>query len=60
MLSGFSRAGIEVDAARSAAVADADLVIAGRYNPRLQLARGLRGSSNKEYWLRTGRCTPVT
>ncbi|GGK94152.1 4Fe-4S cluster-binding domain-containing protein [Streptomyces flaveus] len=57
VLTGFSRAEIEADPARSAAVADADLVIAGRYNARLRLARGLRGSSNKEYWMRTGRYT---
>ncbi|WP_217168916.1 4Fe-4S cluster-binding domain-containing protein [Streptomyces sp. AC512_CC834] len=58
VLTGFTRAEIESDEARSAAVADADLVIAGRYNTRLRLARGLRGSSNKEYWTRTGRYTP--
>ncbi|MDQ1042475.1 anaerobic ribonucleoside-triphosphate reductase activating protein [Streptomyces sp. V4I2] len=57
VLTGFTRAEIETDPARSAAVADADLVIAGRYNARLRLARGLRGSSNKEYWTRTGRYT---
>lgn len=57
VLTGFTRAEIESDPARSAAVADADLVIAGRYNARLHLAHGLRGSSNKEYWLRTGRYT---
>ncbi|WP_399880325.1 4Fe-4S single cluster domain-containing protein [Streptomyces sp. BBFR51] len=58
VLTGFTRPEIESDPARSAAVADADLVIAGRYNTRLRLARGLRGSSNKEYWMRTGRYTP--
>ncbi|MDQ0578334.1 4Fe-4S single cluster domain-containing protein [Streptomyces rishiriensis] len=57
VLTGFHRAEIEGDPARSAAVADADLVIAGRYNARLHLAQGLRGSSNKEYWVRTGRYT---
>jgi anaerobic ribonucleoside-triphosphate reductase activating protein len=57
VLTGFSRAEIEAAPARSAAVADADVVIAGRYNPRLRLAQGLRGSSNKEYWMRTGRYT---
>lgn len=57
VLTGFTRAEIEADPARSAAVADADLVVAGRYNARLRLARGLRGSSNKEYWTRTGRYT---
>ncbi|GKQ41114.1 radical SAM protein [Streptomyces sp. A012304] len=55
VLTGFTRAEIEADPARSAAVANADLVVAGRYNARLRLARGLRGSSNKEYWARTGR-----
>jgi anaerobic ribonucleoside-triphosphate reductase activating protein len=57
VLTGFTRAEIESDPDRSAAVADADLVIAGRYNARLRLARGLRGSSNKEYWTHTGRYT---
>lgn len=55
VLTGFTRREIEADPARAAAVADADLVVAGRYNRRLHLARGLRGSSNKEYWQRTGR-----
>ncbi|MFJ9029509.1 4Fe-4S cluster-binding domain-containing protein [Streptomyces sp. NPDC102274] len=57
VLTGFTRREIEQDPARSAAVADADLVIAGRYNRQLPLARGLRGSSNKEYWARTDRYT---
>jgi anaerobic ribonucleoside-triphosphate reductase activating protein len=55
VLTGFTRREIETDPARAAAVADADLVIAGRYNERLHLGRGLRGSSNKEHWTRTGR-----
>jgi anaerobic ribonucleoside-triphosphate reductase activating protein len=55
VLSGFTRREIEADAARSAAVAHADLVVGGRYNERLRVAHGLRGSSNKEYWARTGR-----
>jgi anaerobic ribonucleoside-triphosphate reductase activating protein len=58
VLTGFTRREIETDPARAAAVADADLVITGRYNERLRLARGLRGSSNKEYWTRTGRYEP--
>ncbi|MEE1939990.1 4Fe-4S cluster-binding domain-containing protein [Streptomyces sp. TRM 70361] len=57
VLTGFTRREIEADPARAAAVADADLVVTGRYNARLRLARGLRGSSNKEYWARTGRYT---
>ncbi|GAA3825912.1 4Fe-4S single cluster domain-containing protein [Streptomyces phyllanthi] len=57
VLTGFTRAEVEGDARRAAAVADADLVIAGRYNERLRLGSGLRGSSNKEYWALTGRYT---
>lgn len=55
VLTGFSRQEIEADPVREAALADVDLVIAGRYNARLHLARGLRGSANKEYWTRTTR-----
>ena len=58
VLTGFTRREIETEPTRAAAVADADLVIAGRYNERLRLARGLRGSSNKEYWTRTDRYRP--
>jgi len=55
VLSGYTRAEIEADPARLAAVADADMVIAGRYNRSQHLGSGLRGSSNKQYWARTGR-----
>jgi anaerobic ribonucleoside-triphosphate reductase activating protein len=55
VLSGFTRAEIEADPARMGAVAGADMVITGRFNPRLRLGSGLRGSANKEYWARTGR-----
>lgn len=55
VLTGFTRAEVESDTRRAAAVADADLVIAGRYNARLRLGAGLRGSSNKEYWALTDR-----
>jgi anaerobic ribonucleoside-triphosphate reductase activating protein len=34
------------------------MVVAGRYNARLRVAAGLRGSGNKEYWARTGRYRP--
>ncbi|MFC5753709.1 4Fe-4S cluster-binding domain-containing protein [Actinomadura rugatobispora] len=54
-LTGFTREEIEADPGRLAAVADADMVVAGRYNPRLHLGAGLRGSANKMYWARTGR-----
>jgi anaerobic ribonucleoside-triphosphate reductase activating protein len=59
VLTGFTRAEIEADPARRAAVADADLVIAGRYNARRHLGTGLRGSANKVYWARTARYTPA-
>ncbi len=55
VLSGYTRAEIEADPARLAAVADADMIIAGRYNPGLRVGSGLRGSANKQYWARTGR-----
>jgi anaerobic ribonucleoside-triphosphate reductase activating protein len=55
ILSGFTQSEIEADPARMAAVTDADMIIAGRYNASLHLGTGLRGSSNKEYWARTGR-----
>jgi anaerobic ribonucleoside-triphosphate reductase activating protein len=55
VLTGFTRQEIERDPARARAVAHADMVIAGRYNRRLRLAAGLRGSSNKEYWQRGAR-----
>ena len=55
VLSGYSRAEIEANPERLAAVQDADMVVAGRYNPRLHLGKGLRGSSNKEYWAITSR-----
>lgn len=52
VLTGFTRREIERDPRLSAAVAAADMVIAGRYNQALRLASGLRGSANKEYWQR--------
>jgi anaerobic ribonucleoside-triphosphate reductase activating protein len=55
ILTGFTRREVEAVPARHAAVADADMVIAGRYLTRRHLARGLRGSSNKTYWARTDR-----
>jgi len=58
ILTGFTRHEIERDQEKARAVEHADMVIAGRYNPRLRIARGLRGSSNKEYWARTRRYRP--
>jgi anaerobic ribonucleoside-triphosphate reductase activating protein len=52
---GFTRGEIERDPVKLAAVASADMVITGRYNASQRLARGLRGSSNKEYWERGAR-----
>ncbi len=59
VLTGFTRREIEHDPAKTRAVAHADMVIAGRYNQRLRLASGLRGSSNKEYWARSARYRSV-
>jgi anaerobic ribonucleoside-triphosphate reductase activating protein len=58
ILTGFSRGEVQADAGRSAAVAAADMVIAGRYNARRHLGSGLRGSDNKVYWARTARYRP--
>ena len=55
ILTGYARREIEDDPQRSAAVAVADMVIAGRYNRGLHLGAGLRGSANKEYWALTSR-----
>lgn len=55
VLTGFTRGEIERDPAKVRAVVQADMVIAGRYNQRLRLASGLRGSSNKEYWAGSAR-----
>ena len=59
VLTGFTREEIEADPDRLAAVADADMVVTGRYNPRLHLGTGLRGSANKRYWARTDRYRPA-
>ncbi|WP_176611397.1 4Fe-4S single cluster domain-containing protein [Actinomadura sp. WMMB 499] len=58
VLTGFARREIEADPELAAAVELADMVIAGRYNERLRLGAGLRGSSNKEYWAITDRYGP--
>jgi anaerobic ribonucleoside-triphosphate reductase activating protein len=58
VLTGFTRAEIDADPAKAAAVSSVDLVVAGRFNQRLTVAAGLRGSANKEYWDRTGRYVP--
>lgn len=55
VLTGFSREEIEASAVRLVAVSDVDMVVAGRYNRRLHLGSGLRGSSNKVYWARSSR-----
>lgn len=55
VLSGFSRPEIEANPELLSAVEHADMVVAGRYNRRLHLGAGLRGSSNKEYWAITSR-----
>lgn len=59
ILTGFTREEITADPGRAAAVRHADTVIAGRYNARLHLGTGLRGSSNKEYWALTRRYSPA-
>jgi anaerobic ribonucleoside-triphosphate reductase activating protein len=55
VLTGFTRAEIERDPVKLTAVADVDMVIAGRYNAARHIGTGLRGSANKVYWALTGR-----
>lgn len=55
VLTGFTVAEIEADQEKAAAVAAADMVVAGRYNARRHLGTGLRGSANKTYWPLTNR-----
>lgn len=59
VLTGFTRREIETDPVKRAAIAAADLVVAGRYNSGRRLATGLRGSSNKSYWWLTPRYGPA-
>ena len=49
ILTGLTWEEIEQDPATLTAARQADLVIAGRYNERLRIGEGLRGSSNKTY-----------
>ena len=49
ILTGLTWEEIEQDPAARSAARRADLVIAGRYNERLRIGEGLRGSSNKTY-----------
>jgi anaerobic ribonucleoside-triphosphate reductase activating protein len=49
ILTGLSWEEIGQDSATREAARRADLVIAGRYNERLRIGEGLRGSSNKTY-----------
>ena len=49
ILTGYSWEEIQAHPDRSLAVRAADVVIAGRYNERLRVATGLRGSENKTY-----------
>jgi anaerobic ribonucleoside-triphosphate reductase activating protein len=55
IITGYTKGEILVDGRRSAACREADVVVAGRYNQRLRLASGLRGSENKSYWFLTER-----
>ena len=49
ILTGLAWEEIEQDPAARKAARQADLMIAGRYNERLRIGEGLRGSSNKTY-----------
>ena len=55
VLTGYSVEEIRADERLMAASQDVDVLVAGRYNSRLHLGAGLRGSSNKSYWFLTDR-----
>jgi len=55
VLSGYSTDEIQGSHELVSAIEEVDTVIHGRYNRRLHIADGLRGSSNKQYWHRTTR-----
>lgn len=55
VLTGYSLAEILSDPRKVLAIKEVDTVVSGRYNQRKRIASGLRGSSNKQYWHRTGR-----
>lgn len=57
VFSGFTRAEIERDPGRRAALANIDVLVDGRYVERRRLARGLRGSANQTVHLLTARHT---
>lgn len=57
LITGYSTEEIQSDPQLSSATTEVDTLVTGRYNSRLHLAVGLKGSSNKEYWHRSGRHT---
>lgn len=53
VLTGYTRDEIEASQVKMRAIQDVDLVIHGRFNSSLMIGHALRGSSNKDYWLRS-------
>lgn len=55
VLTGYQWDEVDGDPLRRVAISRADLVVAGRYNARLHVGSGLRGSGNKTYHFLTDR-----
>jgi len=58
LFTGYTWEEVQADERRKAAVACADVVLAGRYDGSRRLAHGLRGSQNKTLHCLTGRYAP--
>jgi anaerobic ribonucleoside-triphosphate reductase activating protein len=50
ILTGYSKGELMKFSQINSITKNVDLIIAGRYNNKLKLKSGLRGSSNKKYW----------
>ena len=57
VLTGYTRQEIMGDPKMLRAAIVCDVLVCGRYNQEMRLARGLRGSRNKEYWFLSDRYT---
>ena len=55
VLTGYTRQEVMQDSGMLRAATACDVLVCGRYNEQQRVAKGLRGSRNKEYWFLTDR-----
>lgn len=55
VLTGFSQREVRMDSQKLLVAQQCDVLVCGRYNEALRIAKGLRGSGNKSYWFVTDR-----